>query len=168
MSRARLEAELAELHPKSFGWALGCCNGNRGEAEEVMQAAYLKVLDGSARFDGGSAFKTWLFAVIRKTAADRRRRGWLRALALERWLGGHAGQEPGPDPERLARASESAQRLHLSLRTLPARQRELLHLVFYQDLSIEQAAHVVGISVGSARTHYHRGKARLRALMEER
>ena len=168
MSRARLEAELAELHPASFGWALGCCNGNRGEAEEVMQAAYLKVLDGSARFDGGSSFKTWLFAVIRRTAAEKRRRGWLRALALERWLRGHAEADSAPNPERLASVSESAQRLRSSLRSLPARQRELLHLVFYQDLTIEEAAQVAGIAVGTARTHYHRGKARLRELMGER
>ncbi len=168
MSRARLEGELAELHPASFGWALGCCNGDRGEAEEVMQVAYLKVLDGRARFEGGSAFKTWLFAIIRRTAAERRRRGWLRALALDRWLGGRAEPGPAPDPERLACASEVAQRLRESLRLLPARQRELLHLVFYQDLSIEEAAQAAGISVGSARTHYHRAKLRLRDLMAER
>lgn len=165
MSRARLEGDLAELHPASFGWALGCCHGDRGEAEEVLQVAYLKVLDGRARFDGGSAFKTWLFAIIRRTAAERRRRGWLRALALHGWVGGRAAPGPAPDPERLACASEAARRLRESLRVLPARQRELLHLVFYQDLSIEEAAQVAGISVGSARTHYHRAKARLRTLL---
>lgn len=167
MSRARLEAELAELHAASFGWALGCCDGDRGEAEEVLQVAYLKVLDGQARFEGGSAFKTWLFAVIRRTAAERRRRGWLRGLALNRWWSGSSTAEP-PDPERLASGSEEAHRVRHSLRQLPARQRELLHLVFYQDLSIEDAARVAGISVGTARTHYHRGKARLRALLGTR
>jgi RNA polymerase sigma factor (sigma-70 family) len=166
MSRARLEGELAALHPASFGWALGCCNGDRGEAEEVLQVTYLKVLDGRARFDGGSAFRTWLFAVIRRTAAERRRRGWLRALALERWGDGRAAPGPAPDPEHLASASEAAERLRESLRILPGRQRELLHLVFYQDLSIEEAAQVAGISVGSARTHYHRAKARLRELLQ--
>jgi len=168
MSRAQLEGNLAELHPASFGWALGCCNGNRSEAEEVLQGTYLKVLDGRARFDGGSAFKTWLFAVIRRTAAERRRRSWLRALALDRWLGGRATPSSLPDPERLACSSEVARRLRDCLRTLPGRQRELLHLVFYQDLSLEEAARVVGISVGTARTHYHRAKMKLRQLLDAR
>jgi RNA polymerase sigma factor (sigma-70 family) len=165
MSRARLEGELAELHPASFGWALGCCNGDREEAADVLQIAYVKVLDGRARFDGGSAFKTWLFAVIRRTAAERRRGRWLRSLALVRWRTGRGEPEPATDPEALAKSAEAARALRDSLRALPTRQRELLHLVFYEDLSLEEAALVAGVSVGTARTHYHRGKARLRALL---
>jgi len=168
MPRALLESQLAELHPASYGWALGCCNGDRGEAEDVLQAAYLKVIEGRARFDGGSTFKTWLFAVIRRTAGERRRRGWMRALALDRWFTRRPDARPEPDPEQAASRTESARRLRDALRALPARQRELMHLVFYQDLSLEEAAQVAGISVGSARTHYHRGKARLRRLLETR
>ena len=168
MSRARLEGELAELHPASFGWALGCCNGDRGEAEDVLQIAYVKVLDGRARFDGGSAFRTWLFAVIRRTAAERRRGRWLRSLTLARWRTGRGEPQPSADPEALASRAEATRSLRDSLRALPTRQRELLHLVFYEDLSLEEAALVVGISVGTARTHYHRAKVRLRALVAAR
>jgi RNA polymerase sigma-70 factor (ECF subfamily) len=39
--------------------------------------------------------------------------------------------------------------------------------VFYQDLSIAEAAGVVGVAVGTARTHYERGKARLRQMLGE-
>jgi RNA polymerase sigma-70 factor (ECF subfamily) len=145
MSRARLEGELAELHSAGFGWALGCCKGDRGEAEEVLQATYLKVLDGQARFDG-----------------------WMRALALDRWWTNRLESVPVPDPERLASRSEATRRLRESLGALPPRQRELLHLVFYQDLTLEEAAQVVGISVGTVRTHYHRAKTRLRQMLDTR
>jgi RNA polymerase sigma factor (sigma-70 family) len=63
---------------------------------------------------------------------------------------------------------ESARALHAALAQLPGRQREILHLVFYQDMSIAEAAEVTEIGVGSARTHYERGKARLRAILEDR
>ena len=39
-----------------------------------MQLAYVKVLEGSAKFDGRSSFRTWLFGVVRRTAAEQRRR----------------------------------------------------------------------------------------------
>lgn len=131
----------------------------------MLQTVYLKVLDGRARFDGRSSARTWLFAVIRRTAAERRRRQWLLDLLPVRLLQLQPETAHAPDPESLADATEVSERLRAALLRLSARQRELLHLVFYQDLSIEDAAAVLGISVGSARTHYHRGKARLRDLL---
>lgn len=166
MPRALLERQLEELHAASYGWALGCCAFDRAEAEDVLQAAYVKVLEGQARFDGASSFKTWLFAVIRRTAGERRRRGWRRALAFDRWFTRRAAAAPAADPEQAACGAETAHRLRQALRELSARQREIVHLVFYQDLSLEEAARVAGISAGSARTHYHRAKARLRLLLE--
>src|SRR5689334_233240 len=57
-----LAEQLEQLHPASFAWALGCCDRDRAEAEEVLQNVYVKVLEGKARFNGRSTLKTWLFA----------------------------------------------------------------------------------------------------------
>ena len=62
---------------------------------------------------------------------------------------------------------ESTRELVAALDRLSSRQREVLHLVFYQDLTIADAAEVLGVSVGSARMHYERGKAQLRRLLGE-
>jgi RNA polymerase sigma-70 factor (ECF subfamily) len=92
----------------------------------------------------------------------------MRALALDRWWTNRLESVPVPDPERLASRSEATRRLRESLGALPPRQRELLHLVFYQDLTLEEAAQVVGISVGTVRTHYHRAKIRLLQMLDTR
>jgi RNA polymerase sigma-70 factor (ECF subfamily) len=162
MTGGDLECELEALHQASFGWALGCCRWNREEAADVLQAVYLKVLEGKARFDGRSSLRTWLFATIRRTAAEDRRRRWVRALALGRWGARQPAPPQAADAEALMAKTESTRTLRAALESLPRRQRDLLHLVFYEDLTIAEASQVLGISEGSARTHYARGKERLR------
>ena len=54
-----------------------------------------------------------------------------------------------------------------ALQQLSTRQREVLHLVFYENLTIAEAADVLGVSLGSARVHYERGKAQLRRILGE-
>jgi RNA polymerase sigma-70 factor (ECF subfamily) len=160
-----MEAALAEIHAESFSWALACCHRDRLLAEEVLQVAYVKVLDGSARFDGRSSFKTFLFGVIRRTAREQRRARWLSTRRLTQWFASRNREAPPVDPEAASMRSERARALTDALGRLSGRQREVLHLVFSQDLTIEQAAGVLGIATGSARQHYERGKARLRELL---
>jgi RNA polymerase sigma-70 factor (ECF subfamily) len=162
MDRRELEAELEREHPHGFAWAVRCCGGNRADAEDVLHHAYLKVLDGRARFEGRSAFRTWLFGVIRYTAHDQTRSWWSHATRLGRWWREQPNHVADPsqvnDDPRVGRLREA-------LANLSARQGEVLHLVFYQDLTIEDAAGVMGIPLGTARTHYERGKTRLRKLL---
>ena len=156
MDRAELEQQLQALHTASFGWALACCDRDRTDAEDVLQTVYVKVLEGKARFDGRAAFRTWLFAVIRNTAAAQRRTRWFRMFAWPR-------AEESAEQEVVR--SERAAALVACLACLARRQREVLELVFYHDMTIEQAGATLGISVGSARVHYQRGKKRLAALL---
>lgn len=150
----------------SYGWALSCCAGHPADAEDVLQGVYQKIFEGRARYDGRSSFKTWLFAVIRKTAANERRRNWLRLVKLDRYAN---ERERDFQPAERGRSLENAEmvaQLRTALSHLPRRQQEVLHLVFYQDLTIETAAGVMGVSLGSARTHYERGKRRLGELLK--
>jgi len=166
MNRDELESELARTHPDTFAWALRCVFGVREDAEDVLHTAYQRILDGRARFDGRSSLRTWLFGVVRRTALEERRKGWLRLTRLRRWF--DRGEVPGRtagDPDGWLVESETAARLRLALDRLSNRQRAVLHLVFYQEMSVAEAASVLGVPVGTARTHYERGKTRLRALL---
>ncbi|HEY5446236.1 MAG TPA: RNA polymerase sigma factor [Pyrinomonadaceae bacterium] len=161
MELAELRLQLEELHTASFGWALSCCRQNYAEAEEVLQTVYLKILQGKASFDGQSKLQTWLFAVIRNTAISERRKSLVRSIAtpsFENTIDARSQIE--------LERSEVQQRFQAALQRLPARQRETLHLVFYQELSLSEAAQVMSISIGSARQHYERGKKRLRELLD--
>lgn len=157
-----LRAELARIHLESHAWAVRCCRGDATDAEDVLHRAYMKVFDGEARYGAKSSFKTWLFGVIRQTAREHTRQGWLRLARLERWWRERSPNEgPAEDAE-----DERIARLRNVLVRLSQRQQEVLHLVFYQNLTIQEAADVLALPVGTARTHYERGKARLRMLLQ--
>lgn len=166
-----MERELADsleaLHADAFGWAVHCCHGDPVKAEDVLQAAYFKLVTGRAAPSGGSSLKTWWFGVIRLTGREefrrQRYRESLMGRLLAKWTG---GPEPRPTPVRCIEMEEQAREVRAALAQLPPRQAEVLHLVFYQDLPLTEAALVMQIGVGSARQHYERGKTRLRALLQ--
>lgn len=164
MDEHELRAMLQEVHADAHAWAVACCTNHPDDAEEVLQTVYLSVLDGRARFDGRSSFKTWLFGVIRLTEASMRRRAWVRDLLLAREAGRVRPVEADAVDVEMDRA-ERADLLRGALVSLAERQREVLELVFYHELTVEDAASIMGIGVGSARTHYARGKARLATLL---
>ena len=160
-------AALASLHEAASGWALACAGRRSSDATDILQDTYERILSGRARFEGRSTLKTWLFGIIRVVAREHARRRVVQWLFPER-----AAQSAVPpsaaSPESAAAAAEQRRRIAEALAELSPRQREVVHLVFYEDLTLEEAALVMGVSVGSARVHYDRGKREMAILLERR
>ena len=163
-----LENQLEQLHEDSFGWALSCCGWDEADAQDVLQTTYLKVVSRRAVFGGKSAFKTWLFGVIRQTAREHVRRARSHRERVER-----LEQEMATEDRAVAQLDDRVERsetndaLLEAMGALAPKQREVLHLVFYQDLTVREAAEVMGVSLGTARVHYDRGKKRLKDLLSD-
>ena len=102
------------------------------------------------------------FSVIRKTAADEHRRKMFRRLWLTKYVESTPQMPQEESPDEAIYRSEIQMMFRQALASLPRRQQEVMQLVFYHDFSLEVAAKVMRVSVGSARTHYERGKKRLR------
>ena len=137
-------------------------------AEDVLQNSYLKLFDGSAQYSGRSGVRAFFFSVIRRTASEERRRRIVRATLSLSVLHGERAEAAETQSGLVPIIhDETSLQLHAALDRLSTRQREVLHLVFYQELTIAAAAEIIGVSLGSARTHYERGKAQLRQLLEE-
>src|ERR1051325_6280430 len=161
---ADLTSRIQAMHLECFGWAVACC-GNREDAEDLLQDVYVGVLDNGLRFRGDSTLKTWLFGVIRQKARSRLRRERLRELLGVRHVARIDTPTPATLPDDDALATERRERTSTALAQLATRQREVVQLVFYHDMSVEEAAKVMNVSVGSARTHYDRGKKKLATLL---
>jgi RNA polymerase sigma-70 factor (ECF subfamily) len=97
----------------------------------LLQSVYLKILQGKAHYAERAAFRTWLFAVIRNTAASDRRRNFLHGLLLLRYqqLLDHA---PTPQDPPIVVGSRLDDVLQRAMDKLSRRQQEVLHLVFFQ------------------------------------
>lgn len=160
MSPVEIKAALEALHDKSLCWALRCCGWNKEEAREVLQSSYLKVLDGSARFEGRSQLKTWFFSVIRRTASEHRRRSFFFDFSIKKF--GLENQESDRElPFAGVEHTQVRREIQRAMDQLSPRQREVIDLVFFHEMTLEEASEAMGSSIGTARTHYDRAKKEL-------
>jgi len=151
---------LEDVHGQVFGWALSRCDYDAAAAEDLVQQAYLELLSGKAHFDGRSTLKTFVFAVVQNLARGRFRRK-ARHLKL---ITQHAAESAATaDLEEPAESNS----LWQAVAALPARQRDIVELVFLRDMTVEQASTVMGVTVGTGRVHYDRAKKALREKLAD-
>ena len=132
--------------------------GDRHLAEDLVQTALAKVM---LRWDGvvrGGDPHPYVRTVVIRTALQWRRRRW-------------RGEQPtGTVPDSAHRgdptaAVDSRERLRLALRSLPPRQRAVVVLRHYEDLSEAQVAALLGCSVGTVKSQSAKGIDRLRRVL---
>jgi RNA polymerase sigma-70 factor (ECF subfamily) len=163
-------AMAAPWHRNLYRFALALTGRDPEEAAEVVQQTYLEVIEGRAALLCAGDPRAYLFGVARKVAASRRRRRWVRERLLAPLGFGPVREQAAPaehGPETAIAAGERAARVRQALSRLKGRQLETAALVFLEDLTVEQAGTVLGISVGAARQHYHRAKLELARLLED-
>jgi RNA polymerase sigma-70 factor (sigma-E family) len=132
-----------------------------GECEELVQDAFVRVYRGAALREPDRA-PAYLRSAVLNAARSHLRRREVRRRHLT------AVRDPVASAEDGAVASDETRRVLAALRSLPDRQREVLTLRFYMELSESEIAETLGISTGSVKTHAHRGLAALAGRLEER
>lgn len=141
--------------------------GDRDEAEDAVQDAFTVVLRQARAFDSRRPFGPWLFAIVRRLAANRRSRAARRERLLRLWgRGTLAPSTPAAaDEAMLARLDAEAARHAMG--ALSPMQRACFELVALRDLSIEEVAAMHGISESTVRQHVFRARTALRALLRQ-
>jgi RNA polymerase sigma-70 factor (ECF subfamily) len=158
-------------------------------AEEVVQETWMAVVTGIDRFEGRSALGTWIFSILTnqaKTHSSREKRAVpfssLDTSDVEgpvvdpdrfqkdddAWPG-HWATPPRPwqKPERRLLSLEARDHLKGALAQLPDRQRMIVGLRDIEGYSAEEVCDLLGLSPENQRVLLHRGRARLRAVLEE-
>jgi RNA polymerase sigma-70 factor (ECF subfamily) len=163
--------------------------GSDAVAEEIVQETWMAVVTGIERFQGRSALGTWIFSILTnqaKTHSARERRALPFSCVASKDAGepvvdpdrfqkdddawpGHWATPPRPwqKPERRLLSLETRQRLKDALAELPDRQRLIVGLRDIDGHSAEEVCDQLGLSQENQRVLLHRGRSRLRALLEE-
>jgi RNA polymerase sigma factor (sigma-70 family) len=138
--------------------------GDRDEADDVAQEAFLRIWKIAPRWRRGEArFDTWLHRVTLNLCYDRLRKN--REINASDDLPEEADSAPLPD-ERLAIAGTN-NRIADALARLPARQREALVLQYYQDLPNAEAAALMGVSVDALESLLARARRNLKTALAD-
>ena len=143
---------------------------DEGEAEDVMQQAYLNAFTHLRQFNRQALFSTWLTRIaVNEALARVRRRGRYEVFDAADTPGEESmPNESADNPERLAFASELRRLLEWAIDSLPNGMREVFMLREVEGLSTEEAAECLAVSQDVIKTRLSRGRAMLRALLLER
>lgn len=155
LDRATFDRLVLEHLPACQRFAVRL-TGDVDAAEEVVQEAMVRVARGWASFRGESKFQTWLFRIAINAWHDRCRG---RRAAEEI---GEVEDRRGEGPVGEAVGKELGEMVAHAVSTLPPRQREVVVMVVYEQLSIAEVAGVLGVTEQTVRTNLHFGHERLR------
>jgi RNA polymerase sigma-70 factor (ECF subfamily) len=147
---------------------------DRGQAEELYQDVWMKVIERCDDFRGDAKFSTWLYAIARNLAIDHQRkmkfRGHASLDATQPSTGQSMGERlgnPGPSTEQLAIGGFIRSRLVSAVEQLPEEQREVFLLRQLQGLAFKEIAEVVGIPTNTVKSRMRYALERLQGLLSD-
>jgi RNA polymerase sigma-70 factor (ECF subfamily) len=170
----RAFAEIVDMYKDKLFHLAYRMTGNRQEAEDVVQEAFLRVYKSLDRYDENQKFSTWIYRITTNLCIDRlRKRRATYSLDAEspdrEGLDGYAmlpSDERTPESELLL--SETQRLIHEAIATLPVKYKTIMILRYLQDLSLQEISDVLDMPVTTVKTRVHRGREFLRKKLEHK
>jgi RNA polymerase sigma-70 factor (ECF subfamily) len=124
------------------------------DAKDAAQEAWIKAYRALSSFRPGAKFATWIFTICYRVCCDR--------LAKRKRF---TGDDPSAGPEKAYEAAEESARLRAAIENLPEKYRVVITLFHLQGKQYEEIATVLGMPLGTVKTHLFRAKDLLRAAL---
>lgn len=141
--------------------------GERTEAEDAAQEAFLRAYSNLRRYDPNRSFKTWILSITSNHCIDRLRRRRLTWYSLDEPLPPHpalTSNKPGPEAEAMAaERSEAVQQL---LNQLSEDYRMVVVLRYWYDLSYEELAQMLDTTESAIKSRLFRARQALAKLID--
>jgi RNA polymerase sigma-70 factor, ECF subfamily len=145
---------------------------NEADAEDVAQEALLKAYRNLASFRGDARFGTWLVSITLNEARSRiRRRDAITIESLDEPLDGQKQASPAilrdwkEIPSEALERKEVRHLVHQAVTGLPLIYREVFQLRDIEELSVNEAAEALGITIASVKVRLHRARMMLQKVL---
>ena len=153
-------AELVARYGRMVGTIILRTLGRSGDVEDLVQETFLRVFRYLPEFQGRAKFSTWICTVAQRVAVDQLRRRQRTILTSEEEEGAEV-----PAPQNVARDAEQDERdalVRAALAELPEKFRLPLVYASIDGLDYDTIAGMLGLPIGTVKTHIFRGKQLLR------
>ena len=152
-------AVLVNRHQSEIRWSLRrLTRGNAALADDLAQETFIRAWRSLADFRGDSSFRTWLYRIAyRSFLSEVRRRDADTAEIAE-----HHALAPDQSEARAFMDDFDA-----ALRQLSPAQRDAVHFSLQRGFSHPEIAHIMGLPVGTVKTHVLRGRQKLQELLRD-
>ncbi|APR77178.1 RNA polymerase sigma-54 factor RpoN [Minicystis rosea] len=160
-----LEPEIRSLEPVLYRFALRSTRDPEA-SRDLAQEALLAAVAQAAEFAGRSSLRTWVVGILAHKVTDhlrRRGRGRSEGDDEDRLLSTPSAE----DVERVVMARQTLAAVDRALLSLPERERLALLLVDVEGVDRDEACNALGTSATHLRVLLHRGRNRLRRLLED-
>jgi RNA polymerase sigma-70 factor (ECF subfamily) len=157
---------LVERHQRRVYQICYRFTGNREDALDLAQEAFVRAFRGLSRFKGESSVSTWLYRVAVNVCLNK---AAARRVPTQPIADAHSDVVDGRSPDPLADAmrEETAAAVRRAIRQLPPKQRATLILRVYQDLPHEEIARILGSTEGAAKANFFHALSNLKRLIRE-
>ncbi|HHX51111.1 MAG TPA: RNA polymerase sigma factor [Clostridia bacterium] len=161
--------QLYELHKEAIFRYFLRMIGNEEEAGELTQEVFFQACLSLYRFKQESSLKTWLFSIARNVYLKHlRKKGVYKTQTWEENLHFSEQEPQNSDPAEILILKEERARIKKALALLPEKDRTIIILKEYEQLSYEEIARIYGQTVNWARVTFFRAKKRLGQVYRER
>lgn len=160
-------AAFAELYRRLqrplFGYLMKLVR-EREMVEDVLNETMLEVWRQAARFEGRASVNTWVFSIAHHRAVSRLRRKRETALDEE---AAAAIEDEAPTPDEHAVTADVNRLIGELMEQLSFEHREILHLAYYQEFSVQEIADALDLPANTVKTRMFYARQRLKVLLEK-
>ena len=165
---------LVETYVRMVGTLIWRATGQRDVIEDLTQETFLRTFRALEYFDSRARLSTWIYTIAHNVAIDHLRRTARASVDSLTWRDDEGQEEPQErelvstslDPEALLSREQSERLVHDGLAQLPVKYRLPVVYAAIDGLDYPSIAAMLGVPLGTVKSHLRRGMARLRQRLE--